>query len=153
MRRCTRAPKDPFSLDLHVLSTPPAFVLSQNQTLQLNLDAVHEGRRYFETRLQSLRTEGAHSITRVLHCDPLFSFQRAADTKIARIPVSFPAPGHRKYAISLSFYSQLRGLPKSVRRLLQKRPFPVNIHFTKKSRIFSRGSGTRAPRLFNHPYG
>ena len=26
----------PFSFDLHVLSTPPAFILSQNQTLQLN---------------------------------------------------------------------------------------------------------------------
>ena len=27
-----------FSLDLHVLGTPPAFVLSQDQTLQLNLE-------------------------------------------------------------------------------------------------------------------
>ena len=27
----------PFSFDLHVLGTPPAFVLSQDQTLQLNL--------------------------------------------------------------------------------------------------------------------
>ena len=25
-----------FSLDLHVLGTPPAFILSQDQTLQLN---------------------------------------------------------------------------------------------------------------------
>ena len=29
--RCIATPDDPF--DLHVLSTPPAFVLSQNQTL------------------------------------------------------------------------------------------------------------------------
>ena len=28
------APKDRFSLDLHVLSAPPAFVLSQDQTLR-----------------------------------------------------------------------------------------------------------------------
>jgi hypothetical protein len=28
------APKDWFSLDLHVLSAPPAFVLSQDQTLR-----------------------------------------------------------------------------------------------------------------------
>ena len=28
------APKGTFSLDLHVLGTPPAFVLSQDQTLQ-----------------------------------------------------------------------------------------------------------------------
>ena len=35
VRRSTQAPKDPFSLDLHVLGTPPAFNLSQDQTLQL----------------------------------------------------------------------------------------------------------------------
>jgi hypothetical protein len=35
VRRCTHPPKRTFSLDLHVLSTPPAFNLSQNQTLQL----------------------------------------------------------------------------------------------------------------------
>src|SRR5262245_24399947 len=30
-----------FAFDLHVLSTPPAFTLSQDQTLQLNLDRLH----------------------------------------------------------------------------------------------------------------
>ena len=35
LRRFTRGPKSLFSLDLHVLGTPPAFVLSQDQTLQL----------------------------------------------------------------------------------------------------------------------
>ena len=35
VRRSTRSPKELFSHDLHVLSTPPAFNLSQNQTLQL----------------------------------------------------------------------------------------------------------------------
>ena len=34
-RRSTRLPKEPFALDLHVLAMPPAFVLSQDQTLQL----------------------------------------------------------------------------------------------------------------------
>ena len=34
MRRSTQGPKSPFSHDLHVLSTPPAFNLSQDQTLQ-----------------------------------------------------------------------------------------------------------------------
>ena len=37
MRRFTHHPKVAFSLDLHVLSTPPAFVLSQDQTLQFEL--------------------------------------------------------------------------------------------------------------------
>jgi hypothetical protein len=32
-------PKDRFSLDLHVLSAPPAFVLSQDQTLREELIA------------------------------------------------------------------------------------------------------------------
>ena len=35
MRHFTRGPKPPFSCDLHVLGTPPAFILSQDQTLQL----------------------------------------------------------------------------------------------------------------------
>jgi hypothetical protein len=35
VRRCTQGPKPSFSLDLHVLSTPPAFALSQDQTLEL----------------------------------------------------------------------------------------------------------------------
>ena len=34
VRHCTQRPKSPFSSDLHVLSTPPAFVLSQDQTLR-----------------------------------------------------------------------------------------------------------------------
>ena len=36
VRHSTRFPKETFSFDLHVLSTPPAFILSQDQTLQLN---------------------------------------------------------------------------------------------------------------------
>ena len=34
VRHFTQIPKDPFSYDLHVLGTPPAFVLSQDQTLK-----------------------------------------------------------------------------------------------------------------------
>jgi hypothetical protein len=36
VRRSTRIA--PFALDLHVLGTPPAFVLSQDQTLQLKIE-------------------------------------------------------------------------------------------------------------------
>ena len=36
VRHSTREPKPPFAFDLHVLSTPPAFNLSQNQTLQFD---------------------------------------------------------------------------------------------------------------------
>ena len=34
VRHLADIPKGPFSFDLHVLGTPPAFVLSQDQTLQ-----------------------------------------------------------------------------------------------------------------------
>ena len=37
VRRSTKGPKTSFSRDLHVLGTPPAFVLSQDQTLQFDL--------------------------------------------------------------------------------------------------------------------
>ena len=37
VRHSTQAPKNSFAFDLHVLSTPPAFVLSQDQTLQFDI--------------------------------------------------------------------------------------------------------------------
>ena len=37
VRRSTQGPKLPFSLDLHVLGTPPALILSQDQTLELKV--------------------------------------------------------------------------------------------------------------------
>ena len=40
MRHFTGAPKDSFSYDLHVLSAPLTFVLSQDQTLQLNSEGL-----------------------------------------------------------------------------------------------------------------
>src|SRR5680860_455453 len=46
VRRCTRTPKGTFSLDLHVLSTPPAFVLSQDQTLREIFEKRAEARIY-----------------------------------------------------------------------------------------------------------
>ena len=39
--RRSSTPEGAFPLDLHVLSTPPAFVLSQDQTLQQNLHVEH----------------------------------------------------------------------------------------------------------------
>jgi hypothetical protein len=37
VRRCTQGIAPLFSLDLHVLGTPPALILSQDQTLKVNL--------------------------------------------------------------------------------------------------------------------
>jgi hypothetical protein len=39
--RRSSTPKRAFPLDLHVLSTPPAFVLSQDQTLRRNLQKIN----------------------------------------------------------------------------------------------------------------
>ncbi|VFU15593.1 hypothetical protein SCFA_420062 [anaerobic digester metagenome] len=60
MRRFTRPPKGTFSLDLHVLGTPPAFILSRDQTLVFNLVYTLYTRMFYLT----LRL-------------PLFSFQRS----------------------------------------------------------------------------
>ncbi len=52
----TRSPLSPspkawFSLDLHVLSAPPAFVLSQDQTLREEVIAGYESRQSFHFEL------------------------------------------------------------------------------------------------------
>ena len=44
-------PKDRFSLDLHVLSAPPAFVLSQDQTLREEVVADDKRRHAFHFEL------------------------------------------------------------------------------------------------------
>ena len=36
-RRSTGSPKGTFARDLHVLAMPPAFILSQDQTLKFNI--------------------------------------------------------------------------------------------------------------------
>jgi hypothetical protein len=51
VRRFTRGVAPPFSLDLHVLGTPPAFVLSQDQTLQLNLERLRDDEAVEGTRV------------------------------------------------------------------------------------------------------
>jgi hypothetical protein len=55
----TRAPlyrgRSPFSLDLHVLGAPLTFVLSQDQTLQLNPVLVEVSIRRFQSPLLSLK--------------------------------------------------------------------------------------------------
>ena len=42
-------PKEIHSLDLHVLGTPPAFILSQDQTLKINSSNLYRQRYIFAT--------------------------------------------------------------------------------------------------------
>ena len=56
MRRSTRIA--PFALDLHVLGTPPAFVLSQDQTLQLKFEGFEPASVRARLRDSRLRCSG-----------------------------------------------------------------------------------------------
>jgi hypothetical protein len=69
VRHCTHRPKPTFSFDLHVLGTPPAFVLSQDQTLQFN---------WFQSGKTALHFNKNKEKTIVRHKlpSPLFSSQR-----------------------------------------------------------------------------
>ena len=62
----SRVPKDPFALDLHVLSTPPAFVLSQDQTLRENLAHAPEGAVLALERARKLKYRSEPSLRFVL---------------------------------------------------------------------------------------
>ena len=48
-----RFPKETSSLDLHVLSTPPAFILSQDQTLNKKFNLLTH-KTYFNKRIAGL---------------------------------------------------------------------------------------------------
>jgi hypothetical protein len=61
VRHFTHIPKDAFSFDLHVLCTPPAFILSQDQTLQLYPGIIYDPSSF---------VTGTYTVS-------LFSFQRA----------------------------------------------------------------------------
>src|SRR3978361_1476881 len=63
----THPPKEADALDLHVLSTPPAFVLSQDQTLQKNPDKTNNKtgtktnqKNKLDTLLSSQKTPAHH---------------------------------------------------------------------------------------------
>ena len=62
VRRSTRIA--PFALDLHVLGTPPAFVLSQDQTLQLKFEGLNLASSEVRLRNSRLRCSG-HSRSRL----------------------------------------------------------------------------------------
>ncbi len=66
VRHCTHRPKPAFSFDLHVLGTLPAFVLSQDQTLQFNL--LEGGKPPYRSKKKTKRHHKLPS--------PLFSSQR-----------------------------------------------------------------------------
>ena len=87
-----------FSLDLHVLGTPPAFVLSQDQTLQLRVFSM------LGLLPKSLSRFTAYVLLQLKECGTafrivglLFSFQRPSPAHATRPSVSF-VPDHRDVA-------------------------------------------------------
>src|SRR6266853_2214060 len=72
VRHCTGGLATPFSFDLHVLGTPPAFALSQDQTLHSILKPL-AGRRLWSGVVPCLLGLAENSD----ESDALFSFQRA----------------------------------------------------------------------------
>ena len=91
----TRAPlywgRSPFSLDLHVLGAPLTFVLSQDQTLQLNLFPDCSG----DTQSQPAgKPEGFHlesvatrNRPKSLRCKPPLSFSQPASPPVEERPL------------------------------------------------------------------
>src|SRR5712671_2529449 len=80
------SPLRAFSLDLHVLGTPPAFVLSQDQTLQLNvLERQLLALTYFNFT-QSI------AVSAICFVDLLSGFQRPSVTAPLRTTNCPPPP-------------------------------------------------------------
>ena len=87
VRRFTHRVAPAFSPDLHVLGTPPAFALSQDQTLQLNTYAYSTGHSlkkrvsilFFVSTISSIGF-----LLRLLARSLLLSFQRPAPAKSRR---------------------------------------------------------------------
>ena len=73
--RCSCTPEGALPLNLHVLGTPPAFILSQDQTLQLKIAIVApEAQRSFQARVLITRTHGfRRSVRRPIDRGPLVS--------------------------------------------------------------------------------
>ena len=96
------SPLRAFSLDLHVLGTPPAFVLSQDQTLQLNFDRS-------VSSWADVYYDSKHCGVRNLLCfvDLLSSFQRPSDfvTALPLRTTDFPPPPLQRGARFLPLFA------------------------------------------------
>ncbi len=123
MRRFTREPKPPFSHDLHVLGTPPAFVLSQDQTLQLNLDRP----------------------TRPCRADRCARTSETACTTSMRFTV-LPLPRKRPVAVQ---FSKIRAVPARICLILMER-FPCQPRHRGAQEAARYGSGA-SPRSLVYP--
>ncbi len=73
------SPEGPFSLDLHVLSTPPAFVLSQDQTLQFELGTEHA-----QSRVPALLFGMTTQPPKRPRCSLMLTYARSVSSELPR---------------------------------------------------------------------
>ncbi len=96
VRRSTRSPKESFALDLHVLGTPPTFVLSQDQTLQfepqLPSELTSQITHYSVFKEQTARTRRHKSEFSEVPPGCLFLREKASQTSRLRWPQSILGP-------------------------------------------------------------
>ena len=84
VRRSTQRPKSPFSHDLHVLSTSPAFNLSQDQTLQFEILVLAETQSTLRPNGRGLIQN--HPTRYLIVKDPLRAFLQAGRTQLSSPP-------------------------------------------------------------------
>ena len=125
--------RSPFSCDLHVLGTPPAFVLSQDQTLQLNV-LVHEGPRVLEQPHPGTTLATHRSGTRPCAALAMSSLFRNSGCSRSRYPVvGKPTQGRQDLEdshpivrmqgpIPLTHHSVVKERDCSRRRVVSTRP-------------------------------
>ena len=103
------SPLRAFSLDLHVLGTPPAFVLSQDQTLQLKFGVqLLAELTYFKYFTQSI------AVSAICFVDLLSGFQRPSVTATAddQLPPPAVSGGVRFLPLSAARVKGLRFRPR-----------------------------------------
>ena len=119
VRRFTKLPKEPFSLDLHVLSTPPAFVLSQDQTLQLkssipttsrSSSGSQKSQKFFRTRPEGLARRTRTSLPAIQFSRNEGAFAPAVRSmRVAQAPVRRGANDKDAQPLVNGFLSTLPG--------------------------------------------
>ena len=111
----TRSPLSPgpkawFSLDLHVLSAPPAFVLSQDQTLREEWSPAEAGNPHLELVLKGLPLAGKARADEVLMSSPQAKARGEVSTLEERSLLSFQRPVPHRFGGVKKPPTRARGL-------------------------------------------
>src|SRR4051812_2275517 len=111
-----RVPRKAFPLDLHVLSTPPAFVLSQDQTLQQKLGKLSRQQTNVAKGIQAGTNRPGYKTIGTGFTSTLLSSQRTT------APEALPPSGHSFY---FTLALPLRQIPEISRKCVAKSSSPA----------------------------